>query len=144
MFVIKRWESVLHGRMKILQKPQKYKHMHLYLWSNWFVLKKNNHVLFHAIKFIIEEVWIQPFPFHSIYLPIFIIGQCFHTCFYQRCQPLKKEKSIFEDEKKYFCLKNSIFHFVSTEVYTKWSLKKKKYFEAFCSKSQVFATWKKY
>ena len=56
-----------------------------------------------------------------------------------------KEKSIFEDEKKYFGLKNSIFHFVSIEVYTKWSLKKKKrYFEAFCSKSQVFATWKKY
>ena len=38
---------------------------------------------------------------------------------------LRKEKSIFEDEKKYFGLKNSIFHFVSIEVYTKWSLKKK-------------------
>ena len=44
------------------------------------------------------------------------------------------KKSIFEDEKKvflrmkkkYFGLKKSIFHFVSIEVYTTWSLKKKR------------------
>ena len=44
---------------------------------------------------------------------------------YRDANLLRKKKSIFEDEKKYFGLKNSIFHFVSIEVYTKWSLKKK-------------------
>ena len=28
----------------------------------------------------------------------------------QRCQPLTKEKGIFEDEKKYFGLENKNFH----------------------------------
>ena len=54
-----------------------------------------------------------------------------------------ERKSIYEDEKKYFVLQNSIFHFVSIEVYTKWSLKKK-VFWGILLKSQVFATWKKY
>ena len=39
-----------------------------------------------------------------------------HTLHAQRCQPLTKEKHIFEDEKKYFGLKNSIFHFVSIDL----------------------------
>ena len=50
---------------------------------------------------------------------------------------LRKKKVSTGDEKKYFGLKNSIFHFVSIEVYTKWSLKKK-YFEAFCSKAHKY------
>ena len=44
--------------------------------------------------------------------------------YYRDANLLQKKKSIFEDEKKYLGLKNSISHFVSTEVYTKWFLKK--------------------
>ena len=36
-----------------------------------------------------------------------------------------ERKKYFWGWKKYFGMKNSIFHFVSIEVYTKWSLKKK-------------------
>ena len=41
-----------------------------------------------------------------------------NVCISDICQPLTKEKSIFEDEKVHG-MKNSIFHFVSIEVYTK-------------------------
>ena len=43
---------------------------------------------------------------------------------FRDANPLRKKKKI-EDEKKVFGLKISIFHFISIEVYTKWSLKKK-------------------
>ena len=50
-----------------------------------------------------------------------------------------KEKSIFEDEKKYFGLKTVFFICFHRSVH-KVILEKKVFFEAFCSKSQVFAT----
>ena len=56
----------------------------------------------------------------------------------QRCQPLTKEKHISEDEKKYFGLKNSIFNFVSIEVYVHKVILEKKYFEAFFAQNHKY------
>ena len=47
-------------------------------------------------------------------------------------------------KKKYFGLKGSIFHFVSIEVYTKWSLEKKSILRHFAQNHKYLQLEKKY
>ena len=62
---------------------------------------------------------------------------------------LRMKKVFLSMKKKYFGLKNSTFHFVSIEVYTKWSLKKKVFWgillkiTSICNLQKVLNTAKK-